>query len=197
VTTVASLPRRRVWPLRNKPLLWTAAIFAWHAIGQSKTLHAQTNPPRPITVAARLKPLVVLAGTWKTDGQRYATEYSKAGRDTSLLHNDCWGSGVFFACDQIVDGKSTALIVFSPGDKPGAFHNYAIPSAGGPAGLGLLTIADTTWVWGPALGDTSGTRWNTTNVFTTPTTIRYRVQFSHDGRNWTTMSEGNERKLHD
>jgi len=71
----------------------------------SKNAAAQSAP-------AGLEKLKVLAGTWKSDGQAYDTEFSKASKDSSTLHNDCWQSGEFYACDQIVDGVSRALIIF-------------------------------------------------------------------------------------
>jgi hypothetical protein len=164
----------------------SVAIEATHKHSQAS---AESMPPA-------LQKLTVLAGTWKANGQTYVTDFSKAGTDTSTLHNECWQSGIFYACDQIVDGDSKALIVFTPGEKEGSYINYGIvPSQ--PAAAGHLKIAGDHWTYG---GITEGEKppyWRTINIFSTAngaTVIHYSVQFSKDGTDWTTMKDGVETK---
>ena len=45
-------------------------------------------------------------GTWKTEMEHFNTPFSKAGKESSILYKDCWKSGDFFACHQIVNGES-------------------------------------------------------------------------------------------
>ena len=147
--------------------------------------------------AAGLDALKVLAGTWKADGEAFDTEFSKASKDTSTLHNDCWQSGEFYACDQIVDGVSRALIVFSLSEKDGTFNNYAIQAGGAPAGPGgILTIAGNTWTY--ALRPSSDAKppfFRTVNLFEGSSTIRYKIEFTRDNKSWTTTREGIERRV--
>lgn len=150
---------------------------------------AQTMPPA-------LQKLTVLAGTWKAAGKTYVTDFSKEGVDNSTLHNDCWQSGMFYACDQIVDGDSKALIVFTPGAKNGTYVNYGIVSPN-PADAGQLVIDGNKWTYGGVTEGKKAPYWRTLNTFDNAngtTTIHYTVQFSKDGTNWITMKDGVETK---
>jgi hypothetical protein len=166
-----------------------AAIILASALRKTPQVSAQTMPPA-------LQKLTVLAGTWKVNGKTYDTDMAKAGTDTSTLHNDCWQSGIFYACDQIVDGDSKALIVFTPGAKDNTFVNYGIV-APNPANAGRLVIDGNKWTYG---GFTEGEKapfWRTLNTFDSAngtTTIHYTVQFSKDGTSWITMKDGLETK---
>ena len=63
------------------------------------------------------------------------------------MRNDCWRSEGFYACDQIVNGESKALIVFTYSSKDDIFHNFAIPSEGGPANSGKLSVQGNVWIY--------------------------------------------------
>lgn len=141
-----------------------------------------------------LQPLEVLAGTWVADGQTFDTEYSKAGKDSSTLHNDCWQSGMFYVCDQIVDGDSKALILFVAGEKAGTFVSYGIVPPN-PANAGQLVISGNTWAYGGVIAGAQPPYWRTLNEFANAAgtvTIHYKVQFSKDGQSWISTKEGVE-----
>ena len=53
------------------------------------------------------------AGTWKVNGERFATAHSDVGKDDTTLRNDCWKSGGYVACNQYVNGESKVLLVFT------------------------------------------------------------------------------------
>lgn len=135
----------------------------------------------------------VLAGTWKTDGQQLATDFSKASHDTSTLRNDCWRSGEFYSCDQYVNGESKALIVFTfnPGD--GTYNTYAIVYGGTPASSGKLKIDGDTWTYGGVKDSSSPPPYyRTVNVFEGDDTIHFTVQYTRDNQHWITMNQGVE-----
>jgi hypothetical protein len=73
-------------------------------------------------------------GTWKTEMEHFNTPYSKAGKESSTLHNDCLKSGEFFACHQIVNGESKALIIFTYDAKSKTYTTYPIMPDGRAAG---------------------------------------------------------------
>jgi hypothetical protein len=159
---------------------------------------ANSSPRR---VDAQLAPagldkLKVLSGTWKSGGQAYDTEFSKAAKDTSTLHNDCWQSGEFYAFDQIVDGVSRALIIFSFNTKDGTCNNYAIQTGGAPARPGgIVTIAGNTWTYGARTDPEERLPFfRTVNVFDGDSTIHYKLEFTRDNKTWTTR-EGIERRV--
>jgi len=73
------------------------------------------------------------AGTWKTQMEHFDTAYSKAGKESSTLRNECWKSGGYYVCDQFVNGESKALIVFTYSDKDKTYTTYPIMPGGNPA----------------------------------------------------------------
>jgi len=173
-------------------IVWVVLLAANALVANplSRNVAAQAAP-------AGLDKLKVLAGTWKSDGQAYDTEFSKATKDTATLHNDCWQSGEFYACDQIVDGMSRALIVFSFNAKDGTYNNYAIQAGGAPAGPGgILTIAGNTWTYAPRMNaDAKPPFFRTVNVFDGRATIHYKIEFTRDNQTWTKTREGTERRV--
>lgn len=135
------------------------------------------------------------AGTWKTEAEHFSTPYSKAGQETTTLKNDCWRSGDFYACHQIVNGKSAALLVFTYDATSGIYHSYAIPANGGEPGLGgELIIKGNVWTFPWQFIDKGKTIYfRVINVFTTPHTIEYRQEYSADKLHWTLMAKGFEK----
>lgn len=147
--------------------------------------------------ASGLDKIAAYAGTWKSQTERFNTPYSKAGKETSTLRNDCWRSGDFYACHQIVNGKSAAMIVFTYDAKNDIYHNYTIPTDDGKAySGGTLTIKGNVWTfpWEDTEKDKT-TYFHNINKFTTPDTIEYRIEFSQDKIHWIVMAKGYEQKI--
>jgi hypothetical protein len=173
-------------------IVWVILLAASALVSNpfSRNAAAQAAP-------AGLDKLKVLARTWKSDGQAFDTEFSKASKDSSTLRNDCWQSGEFYACDQIVDGVSRALIIFSFNAKDGTYNNYAIQADGAPARPGgILTIAGIKWTYGSRPDpDEKPPFSRTVNVFDGDSTIHYKLEFTRDNKTWTTTREGVERRV--
>jgi len=135
------------------------------------------------------------AGTWKTETEHFDTPYSKAGREASMLRNECWKNGGFLACNQYVNGESKALIVFTYNNKDKTYTTYPILAGGGAAGKGKLVIDGNVWTY-PWENTEQGktTYFRVVNVFTAPGKIEYRQEFSTDNQKWTLMAKGTEVK---
>ena len=91
---------------------------------------AQTAQQGPSGVDA----ITAYSGTWKVQGEHFATAYSQAGKEERTLRNDCWKSGAYYACNQFVDGESKVLLVFTYNDKEKMYTSYQIPQGGAAAG---------------------------------------------------------------
>src|ERR1700751_444499 len=76
--------------------------------------------------AAGIDAIRAYAGTWKTEMEHLDTPYSKAGKESATLQNDCWMSGEFYACHQIVNGEPKALIVFTYDPNTKTYATYPI-----------------------------------------------------------------------
>lgn len=137
--------------------------------------------------------LAVYAGTWQGRYEHFATPYSKAGRDTTLLHNDCWRAHRFYACEQVVDGKPVALVVFLPAAAPDRYITDAIPADGGHPNSGTLVVAGDRWVFPWQFQDHGRTvHARVVNVFHGRDRIDYRQEYSLDQVHWTPMAAGEE-----
>ena len=151
------------------------------------------------TVAASpqgLDKVMSYAGTWKTDTRRLDTPYGKAGHDSAVLQNDCWRSGGYFACRQIVNGDSKALLVFTYDAKTDRYASYPIVPGGGAVHPGILIIQGDTWTF-PWDDTESGktTHFRVVNVWSSPDSIEFRQEYSTDGQHWTLIAEGREQRM--
>jgi hypothetical protein len=137
-------------------------------------------------------------GTWQTQSESFDTVHSKAGHDKATLHNSCWMDGAYLACNQYVDGDSKVLLVFTYSEKDKSYTSYQIPSDGGMAGKGKLTIEGNVWTfpWQTTEGSAT-TYYRVVNTFTTPAKIEYRREFSTDNIHWTLMARGTTVKISD
>jgi len=134
-------------------------------------------------------------GTWKTDIQHLDTPHSKAAHDSSMLRNECWKSGQYVACRQIVDGDSKVLIVFTCVDAHQC-SSYQIPPDGGQSGSGKLLIDGDTWTFPWSSTEDGKTTWfRVVNVWSSHDTIEFRQEFSTDQQHWTTMATGHESRV--
>lgn len=92
---------------------------------------------------ASFAPLKVYEGSWKiTSSHTMAGE----GKPDTLV-NHCTEGTAFFACEQIVNGKSMALVVFTATEDPSKFHSQPVLPNGQATGRGDLTIAGSHWTF--------------------------------------------------
>jgi hypothetical protein len=163
----------------------------------SAAAQAPQPPPKVVQqqAGAGIDVILSYAGTWKVQGERFATAHSDAGKEDTTLRNDCWKSGAYVACNQYVDGDSKTLLVFTYDDRQKMYTSYQVPRNGDPAGSGKLQIIGSVWTfpWTVTRGDTT-TYFRVVNVFTAPDHIDYAQEFSTDNVHWTTMAKGAETK---
>lgn len=140
-----------------------------------------------------LERIAIYAGTWHTQAEHYTTPYSKAGKETGVLRNDCWRSRAFYACEQVVDGQSKALIVFQRGKDDSHYVTHPLPADGGAAGNGTLQIDGDRWTFPWQFSDHGKTVYaRVVNVFHGRDRIDYRQEYSFDQVHWMPMAKGTE-----
>lgn len=147
------------------------------------------------TPQSDLDRLNVFAGSWKSDAENYDTIFSKAGTVSSTLVNQCWKAGVFFVCNQSVNGVSRVLLAFSYKGGDSYFVNY-VPADTGRAVSGTVIIAGGVWTY-PGQQTKLGqiTYFRTVDIFSDNDNIDFREEFSTDNQNWTLMSKGHETRV--
>jgi hypothetical protein len=114
------------------------------------------------------------------------------------LENHCAKTGLFFACEQVVDGKTAALVVYLPGiSTPTGAQEYKTrvltPAAKGGCDWNRLTIEGDKWfyTW-ESTDDGKKTFWRNVNTFAGRDRIHFEIQHSPDGAQWTTEKQGND-----
>ena len=162
---------------------------------------AAQNDRKPPTVAVQqatggVDALMAYAGTWKVNGDRFATAHSDVGKDDTTLRNDCWKSGGYVACNQYVNGESKVLLVFTYSELTKMYTSYPIPQNGEAVSSGRLQIVGNVWTF-PWEVTQSGvtTYFHVVNVFKGGDHIDYAQEFSPDNVHWTKMSQGTETKV--
>ena len=83
-------------------------------------------------------PLWNYNGTWKVSIQ---------GKSPDTLINHCARTGLFFACEQNVNGNPGALVVFVPIDNEGHYRTNPITTDGKAIGPGDLEIKGNHWTY--------------------------------------------------
>ncbi|MEO9096949.1 MAG: hypothetical protein ABI346_02100 [Candidatus Baltobacteraceae bacterium] len=170
------------------------ATLALAAIGLGPRTPVAATPATPATPVDPYAALRLYEGTWDLvpDGP---------GKANVRLENHCAKTGLFFSCEQIVDTKSVALVVFLPvGGPAGSTQEYRtdalLTDGSAPREWGKLTIEGDRWVYRSQ--DTENGKqvyWRTANVFTGTDRIHFEVARSDDGANWTTQHSGDERRV--
>ena len=170
-------------------------LAAAFLVAASSSAQAPPAAPVPAAQSPSADTIWAYAGTWKIEIDRVDTPYSKAGHETSNLHNDCWKSGQYVACRQIVDGDAKVLLVFTCTKPDHTCTSYQIPPNGEDPGSGPLVIEGNTWTFPWSIAEAGKTTYfRVVNVWTSPTTIDYRQEFSTDKLTWTRSASGHEVK---
>ncbi|HYK35933.1 hypothetical protein [Alloacidobacterium sp.] len=155
-----------------------AAVYALLAL-VSLSAAAQSLPDSVYT------PLWNYNGTWKV---------TIPGKSTDTLVNHCARTGLFFVCEQNVNGSASALIVFTPMDAEGNYRTNAVTKNGMAAGPGGdLEIKGNHWTYlGKGEADGKTTWYRTTNDFSDDSHIHFEQSQSTDKVNWTVQRTGDE-----
>lgn len=146
--------------------------------------------------AAEVDAFARYAGTWKMQMTYVDSAHSKPGTESMTVKNDCWRSDNFYVCNQIIDDKSRALIVFFYDAVAKRYGSYPI-SVGAdtvhPATV-LVDAKSITFPWD--MQDNGKTvHMRIVNTFTTPDTLDFKQEYSDDGKNWVTMATGVEHRV--
>ena len=152
-------------------------------------------PARGGSLPTGLDKIAVYAGNWKTETGHFGTPYSKAGKESATITNDCWRSGDYYACHQYVDGKSKVLLIFTYNAKVDTYTVYPISAGENKVQSGKLIIHGNVWTF-PWETKVKGktTYFHVINVFTALDTIEYREEYSMDKVHWYPMAQGYEKK---
>ncbi len=154
----------------------------------------QCQAPLAAVDSAAYAPLKLYDGSWDT--------VVGSGADAKHVHltNHCAQTGRFYVCEQVIEGKSQALIIFLPQAAQGKTQRYRMQALTigmeKPGDWGDLEISGDRWEY-PSTEEENGAKvyWRTVNVFSGPDKIHFERQRSADGKTWQTTMSGDERRL--
>lgn len=172
-------------------------VFSISAAGVAQAESpALASAAPPAVASSQLDVIAAYAGIWQADIQYQDTPYSKKYEAKYHLRNDCWRSAGFFACDQIVDGVSKALVVFMY-DPAKGYSSYPIPAEGaGAVHPGPVVIQGKVWTFPWQVRKAGKTTYfHVINTWISQDDIEFRQEYSEDGEQWRTMAEGHEMRV--
>ena len=147
------------------------------------TLGGGPGPTDPYT------PLRLYDGRWTLTMRDGTT--GKTTTDT--LVNACSLLKPYFVCQQTVNGKVGALVVFIPAETAGHYYTQNVLPEGWAAGRGELTIEGTRWTYLGKNEENGETTWyRTTNDFTGTDRIHFESTQSTDNQKWSVTRSGDE-----
>jgi hypothetical protein len=113
------------------------------------------------------------------------------------LKSQCNSFALYFACEQTVNGKPQALIVYTVGEAPGRFNTRTIAPNGLAGARGELTINDNHWTYldkPPA--NLKGPWSRVENTIVDSNHIRFEEYESIDeGKSWRQTNAGAEERI--
>jgi hypothetical protein len=135
-------------------------------------------------------PMRVYEGTWTVVS---AHTMAGEGRPDTIV-NHCNEGTAFYTCEQIVNGKPLALIVYTATDDPTKFHTQPVFPSGQAAGRGDLTVAGDHWTFLGSGTDDGGKQvfYRTENYFTGRDKIHFEQYESGDNKTWVKKNSGDE-----
>ena len=129
-------------------------------------------------------PLRLYDGSW---------EVHLPNKPVDKLTNRCVLIGQYYACQQAVNGKMAALVVFLPKEQPGEYWTNPLTAEAQSNGRGDLSIRGDRWVYSSKNTESGKTTfYRTVNVFTGADRIHFEVAESPDGIAWTVKMSGDE-----
>ncbi|MHB1700439.1 MAG: hypothetical protein ACYCSN_09960 [Acidobacteriaceae bacterium] len=154
--------------------------------------HLYAAPPAAPNPLADIS---VYNGAWTVTAQH---TMAGPGKQDHLV-NRCRLTGSFYACEQVVNGKTMALILFVAGDKPGQFHTQSVLPDGHSVGRGDLVIVHETkgdhWTFTSKDTEQQKTKqYRTENYFSGPNKIHFDQFESIDGVKWELKNSGDEQR---
>jgi hypothetical protein len=146
-----------------------------------------------LTAAAQTFPDSVYAPLWNYNGTWRVTIQ---GKPPDTLINHCARTGLFFACEQNVNGSSGALVIFVPIDAEGHYRTNPVTREGTAMGPGDLEIKDNHWTYLGKSEEGGKTTWyRTTNDFTDDSHIHFEQAQSTDKIHWEVQRTGDEVRI--
>jgi hypothetical protein len=140
--------------------------------------------------SAGFAPLHVYDGTWTVSS---AHTMAGEGKPDTLV-NHCTESGSFYVCEQVINGRSMSLVVFTAASEAGKYYSDVVLADGRTVGRTDLTVTPDHWTYLSSGVDQSGKRtyFRTENYFKGQDSIHFELYQSGDDKVWVMTGRGDE-----
>ena len=144
------------------------------------TLSPAANAPQ-----TAYTPLWLYNGVWEIT--------RKDNSQPEELVNECALIGLYFACQETVNGAPAELLIIVPAKTPGKYLTQNVNPQGRAGGRGDLEITGDKWVFS-STWDAGGRTvyYRTTNTFTGKDRIHFEQAESGNNRDWTVKMSGDQ-----
>ncbi len=144
-----------------------------------------------LPLAGAKAPDSVYAPLWLYNGSWQVSRKDSPKPDQ--LTNQCALVGIYFACQQTVNGTPSELLIFLPAKTPGKYFTQSVNPEGRAGGRGNLEISGDKWIFS-STWDAGGRTvyYRTTNTFTGKDRIHFEQAESDNNRDWTVKMTGDD-----
>lgn len=138
----------------------------------------------------------VLPGTWRTTGQTFDSQFTKAGPQLYTTVRDCWREDSAYKCVNVVNGVLQLYDIFSWDEGGALYEETQVTPQGKQAGF-HITVKGDSWTYDQEIEDRSGgvIHYRIVRTYASPLSADYLYEYSSDGKTWTRIAQGTETKL--
>lgn len=138
----------------------------------------------------------LLPGTWKTTGETFDSQFTKAGKVDYVADRDCWKEAAEYKCVFVVNRKLQLLSIFSWDAQDGLYHENQITVAG-PSPVFNIMVKGSVWTYTQDGEDKQGNVYHYRKVrdYSQPGAVSFTGEYSLDGKTWVTIEKGTETKV--
>lgn len=151
---------------------------------------AQAPAAQSQSAPSRLTALTVYDGRWQVDVAR-APDAADSPAKADHLVNHCHLTDAFYTCEQVVNGKPVALLVFAATERAGVYRSVVVLPDGSAGHASQVTIAGNHWTY--LSSDEAGKPvFRVENYFRDRDHIHYEQYKADSSGAWTKMGAGDE-----
>ena|SRR5579859_1560663 len=152
---------------------------------------ADNSAPAGIERLAQLLP-----GTWKTTGQTFDSQFTKAGPQAYTTVRDCWREDPEYKCVFLVSGQLQLFDIFSWDAGDGIYQETQFTPQGKQP-MFHVSVKNATWTYDQEIESHDGhvVHYRIVRSYTTPKSADYLYEYSMDGKDWTPIAKGTESRI--
>lgn len=149
-------------------------------------------PVKPAGNPGPFAPLAVYGGVWSVKAEHSFS----GGTGPDRLENRCTAHMAFYTCEQVVNGRPSALLVFTLSKEPGKFDVDTILPNGHASSNTDLYIRGEHWTFLSHAEKPGDAVFRVENTFRGTDEIHFEIfRSADDGKTWAKVNEGDDLRI--